>query len=357
MNPNHYALVIGINDYPEAPSRYRLDGAVNDAKAVTQWLCDPSGGGLEEKNCYTLFVDSSSRQKDDMDTDNDEIEDEVEPYPVRYHVDKELKKIRTLLRKQLKESNQPAERFYFYFSGHGEALRMQNDNVLMCMANWSPDSPNANLSSRLILKEFLERCLPCNEIVVWTDCCRSRTVDVRGGGLDIGCRNSWKEGHVPDLFWANATLHETAAHESLNSTGKSFGYFTKALINGLQSGVQNTGITWDGLRDYLRLHVETLAQKDGFPQRAQSNHTAGSNKKYFGKHAGTAKLVINLNGEGRNLRLLLNASIEKKSWSNASGKLTVEGLELGLYKLIDTDTNASMLIDCSSPIEEEIHEF
>ena len=361
MNPNHYALVIGINDYPEAPDRYRLDGAINDAKAVTSWLLEPTGGGLEERNCFTLFIDESNELRDETVAENvasdSGLDDEPESFPARHHIDHTLKKIRKDMRNQFRASGQPVERLYFYFSGHGEALRLENDNVLMCMANWSPDSPNANLSSRLMLKGFLERCLPCQEIIVWTDCCRSRTVDVRGGGLDIGCRNSWKDGHVPDVFWANATLHETAAHESLESTGNNYGYFTKALLEGLKSGEQDVGVTWDRLRDYLLLHVERLAQRDGFPQRAQCNHTAGSQKKLFGKKAGLAKLTVHLNGQARNIRLLLNASVETKSWSNVSGQLIIKDLELGLYKLVDTDSNKSELIDCSAPTEEELYDF
>ena len=50
LNPNDYALVLGINDYPGIKDR-SLKGAVRDAERFCDWLRDTAvGGGLPEKN-------------------------------------------------------------------------------------------------------------------------------------------------------------------------------------------------------------------------------------------------------------------------------------------------------------------
>ncbi|WP_444994779.1 caspase family protein [Aliikangiella sp. IMCC44359] len=344
MNEKHYALVVGINEYPEAPTSYRLNGAINDAQRVEAWLLDPAGGGIKTENCFSLYLDPAN------DVDDDE-------FPVRHHINMSFKKIRKKLRQKYEAHNEVAERFYFYFSGHGQAKRLENDNILMCMANWGPDSPNANLSSRLVIKDYLERCLPCEEIVFWTDCCRTRAVDIREGFLDESCRTPWKNGVRPKLFWAGATLHETAAGEALDDGLEHSGYFTRALLEGLKTGQQSAGVSWDSLRDYLKQRVELIAQKDGFPQRAEAYHTADDTTLYFGEKGVGASLLIKLSGSNRNLEIFYNAIESKKIWSNVSGNIEYNNLPLGLYKLVDLDTNESRLIDCSSPGEVIQYDF
>jgi hypothetical protein len=345
MNERHYALVIGINDYPDAPDSYRLNGAVNDAKNVERWLLDENGGGLMKEHCFTLYVDPEDQQG------------ELEGYPDRYHIDKTLKSIRSQLKKKYKASEETAERFYFYFSGHGQSMRLEDDNILMCMASWGPDAPNANLSSRLLIKDFLERCLPCEELVFWTDCCRLRATDIRAGFLEQGCRTPWKKGFQPKLFWAGATLHDTPAGEALDDKQKNSGYFTRALIEGLKSGKGDKGISWSGLSDYLKSRVEQIAHQDNFPQRAEVRYKDEGEQLYFGNLCEGSNLTIKLKGMNRNIELFFNAVESKKKWSNVSGNIVYENLELGLYKLVDLDDENSRLIDCSSPEEVTIDDF
>jgi hypothetical protein len=52
VNPDHFALVIGIDHYPVFRC---LKGAVNDALEFYKWLLEDSGGGLVEANCRKLL--------------------------------------------------------------------------------------------------------------------------------------------------------------------------------------------------------------------------------------------------------------------------------------------------------------
>src|SRR4051812_11535992 len=108
----HYALVVGINDYPNYGSLGRpLKGAVADAQRFAKWLCDTNeGGGLPDENCKVVVSSSAPLG------------------PVQNEIDAELEEIW----KQARQSG--GERFYFYFSGHGQSA--QADNVALCLANW-----------------------------------------------------------------------------------------------------------------------------------------------------------------------------------------------------------------------------
>src|SRR5258708_35853699 len=132
QQPTHFALVIGINDYPEYGSRGRsLKGAVRDAQRFAAWLQDTdSGGGLLPQNCR-LIVSSGNPLA-----------------PLHADIDAALQYIWT----QSRASG--GDRFYFYFSGHG--LSAQADNVALCLANWSSDRRHAALSSQGYL-QFLQQ--------------------------------------------------------------------------------------------------------------------------------------------------------------------------------------------------------
>src|SRR6266478_473561 len=52
MNSDHYAIVIGLSQYPALgnPPPANLQGPENDAKTIHDWLLDPAGGALPPKN-------------------------------------------------------------------------------------------------------------------------------------------------------------------------------------------------------------------------------------------------------------------------------------------------------------------
>src|SRR5690242_5519878 len=52
MNPNDWAIVVGISRYPgfaDPPYKLKaLNGPDNDADAICEWLTDDNGGGLQK---------------------------------------------------------------------------------------------------------------------------------------------------------------------------------------------------------------------------------------------------------------------------------------------------------------------
>ena len=50
----HYAVVVGINAYPDDEVE-GLHSPVNDAKRFAEWLCDPDEGGVPKANIETIY--------------------------------------------------------------------------------------------------------------------------------------------------------------------------------------------------------------------------------------------------------------------------------------------------------------
>ena len=116
LQSNDYALVIGINHYP----RYQpLNGPIEDAKRMYDWLSDQNtGGGVPELNRRMVLSELQPGQ--------------TRPTPVQEDVDDALM---YLLDRAQNEAGGKARRFYFYFAGHG--LGLNTSEVGLCMPSWS----------------------------------------------------------------------------------------------------------------------------------------------------------------------------------------------------------------------------
>ena len=109
--PDDYALVIGVDEYPNYKP---LKGPVNDAERFAAWLTDPNKGGLPTANCQLI-------KNPDFPVGE-----------ITIRLDLILSQIE-IARKQ-KQGYSP-RRFYLYFSGHGQSPRI--DQVNLCLKMWS----------------------------------------------------------------------------------------------------------------------------------------------------------------------------------------------------------------------------
>src|SRR6266851_3038789 len=162
-NPNDYALVIGLNDYPEYGGGRSLKGAIRDAESFAEWLKDrDTGGGLPDGNVHL-------------------ITSTAEPLaPGQDQIDAALRAIRNAV------DGNPARRLYVYFSGHGHVTGESPHDVALCLPQWSRDMRNAALSSGEYLA-YVVKCLPFSEIVMFLDCCRVRQIAAIAFPSKLGC--------------------------------------------------------------------------------------------------------------------------------------------------------------------------
>lgn len=245
--PQDYALVIGINHYPESRP---LRGAIGDAQAIKKWLIDDEiGGGLPPVNCK--FIPSKENPLQ----------------PLKDVIDNALQEIW----EQSNEGN--ARRFYFYFSGHGQTKQI--DDVALCLANWSRNRRHAALSSHKYLN-FIIHSTGFMEIIFFLDCCRIRTVGAQGLGSELSCPKPREDAGQKRSFIAYASEFQNPAYEAevagtskLDDEGPVVrGHFTKALLAGLYGGAarQQGGVPASALKKYLEAEVPRIAKEAGHKQ-------------------------------------------------------------------------------------------
>ncbi len=234
-HPDHYALVIGINDYAEKSRR--LNGAINDAQAFINWLTTDQGGGLAPAHCLRLFSEPNP-----LMPGQDDIENRIED-------------LRNIVLTNHPDDGQ-AQRLYFYFSGHGTGI--SPSNVGLCYSHWSTSRSGALLSSSDYLA-YLQNTGLFREIIVILDCCRSW--EGSAGSPPRLTPEKPDAKRVADVKILTLYGSEFLARsiESFNAdTSEVRGYFTSALIDGLngKAAMPATGeVTVGYLRNYLEREV------------------------------------------------------------------------------------------------------
>jgi hypothetical protein len=251
--PLDFAVVIGLNDYPDFGSQGRpLEGAIEDAERFATWLKDTgTGGGLPEDNCK-LIVSTPDPLG-----------------PTKWPIDQAFGDVIRTAR-----AAGGGRRLYFYFSGHGQARSVHD--VALCLCNWSSMYRYAALSSELY-KNMLLKCSPFTELVVLLDCCRIRSIDATGADSDIGCAVPSDDAGARRFMIGFATEFQNPAMEAEVEDGGDGegpivrGHFTEALLAGLKGGAAQPGggVTSRDLKRYLELNVPRIAKDHEHTQNAQ----------------------------------------------------------------------------------------
>ena len=264
-NPQDYALVIGINHYPNYRS---LFGAVEDAHEFAGWLTDQeTGGGLPKANCIKIL----SRGKPLK--------------PVFDDIDVALGKIRA------KAAKTGARRFYFYFSGHGQTGEIENVNL--CLGRWAPAGASRLALSADGFYRYFAECAGFKEIVVLLDCCRLRVAGASGLPPGESCARPVESAGqarffkafgteflapsfeaaaaAPDGNGAAAAGGAAVAATATTAQADVRGHFTRALLAALRGGAAGPtpGVQPSALKEYLEREVPRIAARSKHLQTAR----------------------------------------------------------------------------------------
>ncbi|MBI5309000.1 MAG: caspase family protein [Planctomycetes bacterium] len=328
MNQWHFAVVVGINQYPDIRD---LKFAKGDAEEFAKWLEDPQGGALLEDNIAKVVADVP---------DGTLREDAI---PTRTEVIKELRKFRDKVDAHIKENPDDWEltRLYFYVSGHGIAPDPRDAALLM--ANSGPEDYGENIACSLLL-DFLLKNQPFHEVVVFADCCRER---VNGAPL-VGFpwtnteRNNGQVLKVVGCATYFGDLAYEPSEEEAKKPDELRGYFTKALLEGLRGNASRNDagyIDSNTLGQYVvrrvgeltshraNKQVPTIEADTGNPIKFGKTPEAGPQN--IVKHQARLKFVTPYNGIVE-LRDGDNAVIVRHN--TADGDWVVE-LPNGLYRV------------------------
>jgi uncharacterized caspase-like protein len=238
--PRDYAVVIGINHYPDYSP---LQGAINDANGFYEWLIDREhGGGLPARHVKKVI--STRKQPQHDRTDN----------ALNYITD-------------LAEKAGGGRRLYFYFSGHGLAITSDPESVALCLCDYSRKNRNSALNSGIYLN-YMKRCAPFSEIVVLLDCCRDRSVEVAGlPPKRHPCATPQETAGSTRTFVAFASDLEKSSYEAEVQEGDDskivHGYFTRALLAALRGDAASPqgGVPARKLAGFLEAEVPRIADQ------------------------------------------------------------------------------------------------
>ncbi len=248
INKNDYALVVGIEHYPN----YRdLNGAINDAKDFAKWLTDKeTGGGLPDANCKVVLSTPDPS------------------HPVQHAIDNDLRAIFKAI------GTGRARRLYLFFSGHG--LARSTEETDLCLAIWSDDWRNAALDAQGYLK-YVKGSGKFEEVAFFLDCCRMRKINATGLGPMLGYGMPSEVAGSCRSFVANATEFQNLAFEAqvsdtLDTNGPLVrGHFTRVLMAALwgQAAEASGGVRVSRLKEFLEINTPRVAKDHGHIQNVE----------------------------------------------------------------------------------------
>lgn len=258
-DPEYYALVVGIRDYPAFPDA-KLEGPVDDAKAFRKWVIDPNGGKVPARNVKCI----TSQQP--RPTTGQQVAGAscfaTDARPSEYEIECEFRRFHEAVHQSKQRGLGPrlGRRLYIYFSGHGFAP--DRDESAVCAANFSRIETGSHVLAKSHA-EWLANAGAFEEIVLFTDSCRRSEGKIR---------QNWKTESItpvpgatpPSELYLFAAGFDQETREVLKD-GSRRGPFTLALLEGLRGGAGNADgqVTAESLEEYLKTAVaDLLDEKD-----------------------------------------------------------------------------------------------
>lgn len=316
--PAKWAVVVGVDHYPNDPPNFNLRGCVNDALWVYHYLCNDLGA--PKSHIHLMLSRAPNRASFSPELTLNErgmtavhesrassaaIPREQPANP--HHFIKALENIQ--------ENAYPGDSVYIHFSGHGDRVQTsfpdrkgsQAKDELLCF----PDGDLPDIEFGDILDEMAKK-----ELAVFTtlDCCfsggatrgpglpaiRSKSRDQEPAQIPV-CQDQYDDAAVRHhrhaelahkwLFQGRQYSAMTACGpyeksvEDMHSSGKIYGAFTSSLIEQLvKLGYLRSSTTYSGLHGYLRA---TMRDKLAEQTRQQPMLFGLGNRTLFEAYDGT----------------------------------------------------------------------
>ncbi len=250
-NPLHFALVVGISSYPGGYSL--LHGPVNDAKAFAQWVMSLSGGGVPREN-VALCISPKGEMK------------LANARPTKGFIDTALWSLRgkakaayQRLPEDKRAQARDTSRLYIYVAGHG--IMPGGGTAALLDAQAEPER-RTNLELSKYASWFREDGTFA-EICIFADCCRNHELlaEPRGPDFDkpaqLGVRVFPLIGYATTA--GDRALEESARYDLEVPPDERRGYFSRALIEGLEGSAVHPGtgfVTAEHLQRFVSFWVE-----------------------------------------------------------------------------------------------------
>ena len=330
LNTKDYALVIGINHYK---ALNKLEGPVEDAREIYEWLSSEKGGALPKENCFL-------------------IESTEEPCrPLQDDIDEKLAAIID----QGKTTGY--NRLYFYFAGHGLGIAW-NENAL-CLPQWSELRRNNALSSSEYLKLIIESDL-FTEAFFFLDCCRNRKPGSKPLHPTLGLPRPL--GASCQSFVAYATEFNNAAYEAEHYDGNETairGHFTRALVQGLNGAATNQEglITTGSMKGFLKVKVEEIAKNFNQNQSVRFEDSFNPEGIIVKPAFNTRFIELKIQFREKGNIILEGPALDELRRAHSSTGPWEIPVEKGIYTITNTNTGKQNYFKVDGTVNPLIYEF
>jgi hypothetical protein len=252
VNPNDFAVVVGIGRYPDLGD---LGGPRTDATEFAKWLCDPAGGGLDPRQvCLILSPDPALPPPSPPPP----------AHPIRDEILAAFDWLDTVAvaNNTAQRGLQVGRRLYLFFAGHGFAP--DGNQTALLMANATPQWVGYHVLGPAYADWFY-RAGYFNEILLFMDCCREAYPLAPMNPPHFMNRTDPTAPNRVKRFYGYGTRWSKKSRErEIPPGGPVRGVFTTALLAGLRGAAADRAgwVTSASLNDYLFQNMRTFLSED-----------------------------------------------------------------------------------------------
>jgi hypothetical protein len=252
MADDDFAILVGISTYAD-PQFPKLDGPPNDIALMKQWLLDPAGGALLEKNI--VVIESPEKAPEGID-----------PYDMPPRRDAFEKEFNKLAKSRLAlQNNRLKGRLYLYFSGHGFCNRFRfGVEAALHTANASR-TVNEHMFGTFYANVAKNGPL-YGETILIMDCCRASEINRQPlpGTTTVTPEEALSVQAQLMMIYAAPKGGLAQEREIKERDGKVYGLLTHALIKALDEArpTPDGHISSTRLKDLMLQSWETVCGPD-----------------------------------------------------------------------------------------------
>lgn len=272
----NWAIVVGINRYPESAQQNELHGAVNDACDFADWVLDPAGGDVPRERLffwtYPWPEPPPGRLADYLAGPQPNwhrhFVGEAPPDPARpptaFEITATIENAGRAAHGSAYGKVSARRRVFVFLAGHGIRARTdRNEETCFLAGDFAP--PRGSLTPGLIPCDSFRRALlhrRFDEAILFTDCCRSAT-----SRSSLFAQQVSDFDGEPVLPWSMAFAAQDGEPAYETATAPIRGAFSSALMRGLRT--HRPGPLGDlhavPLRDYVQASIPEFTDTGQIP--------------------------------------------------------------------------------------------
>jgi len=228
VEPESFAIIVGIDRYQHLGT---LEGPVKDASDFERWVVDKTREDhVKPQNVFRAFSSSDAHSWE----------------PTQDTVDRHFLRLCEVGERK-KSGGYVGRRLYVFMAGHGMAQTIEEASLLT--ANAREGDSEAHIPCRCYC-DWLRMAAYFDEIVLFVDSCRTKFPDVAVRPFPRPTIHAEGSGKVKYLYGFAARYGQEALEEAR-------GFFSQALLEGLQKGRRSDGsVTAASLKEFILNHPD-----------------------------------------------------------------------------------------------------